>query len=98
MRTRIHTAGAAAALALLLAGCGPEPAPYVSTPLPDIPAECRVREAICPREPKLPKGDVTGGRVTTDRTALKSWGRCNEHYRRVCEARLQVLLAPTNAQ
>lgn len=79
------------ACALALAGCGgTPPAPvYISTPLPEIPAEC---EARCPAEPKLPKQDITDLGAAKDRLALKAWGRCERHYRATCAARLKVLL------
>jgi hypothetical protein len=78
---------------LLLTGCGPTAplAPvYVSTPLPDIPAEC---DAACPPEPALPKRDITAGDIAKDRTAFKRAYRCERHKRHTCSARLKTLLA-----
>lgn len=80
-------------IAMLITGCATDPSstPYVSMPLPDQPAECRPVPPDCPREPQLPKRDITAADITKDRGAFKQALRCERHKRRTCSARLKAL-------
>ena len=82
----------ASLVVLLLAGCtaAPTDSPvYVPAFLPEIPAEC---SAACPAEPKLPEQDIDDLAAVKDRVAMKAFGRCERHKRRVCAERLKVVL------
>jgi hypothetical protein len=73
---------------LALAGCSQAP-PFVATPLPPIPAECR---GPWPTEPKLPDADVRRSVGAKDRAALKEALRFERHQRRTCLDRLETVL------
>jgi hypothetical protein len=77
----------------LLAACSTAPADnapvYIASELPSIPAECTQR---CPAEPKLPEQDIDDLAAVKDRLAMKTFGRCERHKRRVCAERLKVVL------
>jgi hypothetical protein len=79
-------------IAMLIAGCTtPSATPYVTTPLPEQPAECRPAPPDCPPEPQLPKRDITAADIGKDRSAFKRALRCERHQRRTCSARLKAL-------
>lgn len=79
---------AAVIVLLALTGCSQAP-PFVSTPLPAIPAECR---GPWPSEPKLPDADVRRSVGARDRDALKTALRTERRYRRTCLERLEAVL------
>lgn len=74
----------------LLAACTKEPPVYISTPLPQPPAECL---SPATKEPKLDETrDATDLDAVKDRVALKNAFRRERGLRKSCGSQLKKLL------